>query len=305
MNFYFSFQKTFNNIRTALCILTLLIAIGVPDAQAVDYPLGSEGIKAASFPGPGFYYVLYNQLYSSDTMRDKNGDEQKIGFDVNSYAMAHRFVYVTNKKFFGADYGMNIIIPVVNVDLKIDAAGVDAKSTGVGDITVEPLVLAWHRPQQDITISLSMLVPTGEYAENDAASIGGDHYNITATAGTTVFFDSERLWSLSVLARYEKHFENRVLDLTYGDDVLVEWGFGRAIGLFDIGISGYAHWQVTKDEGSDRTSDDLDRIYAVGPEVNMAIPQIKGQLRLKYYKEFGGKDTKEGDAFWLTLVKAF
>ncbi|GAB1535291.1 hypothetical protein ADMFC3_09220 [Geovibrio sp. ADMFC3] len=302
MNFYSDIKKKFILIAAFITILTTGAAF---DALAVDYPLGSEGIKAASFPGPGFYYVMYNNYYTADTMRDKDGDKVNNGFDVKSYAMAHRFVYVTNKKIFGADYGMNVIIPVVNVNLEIDAANIDGDSTGIGDITLEPLVLAWHKPQQDITISLSMLIPSGEYDEKDAVSIGGDHYNITATAGTTLFFDAERLWSLSLLARYEKHFENRVLDVTYGDDVLVEWGFGRSIGLFDVGVSGYAHWQITEDEGSDRTSDDLDRVYAAGPEVNLAVPQIKSQLRLKYYKEFGAKDTKEGDALWFTLVKAF
>ncbi|MGE4267262.1 MAG: transporter [Deferribacterales bacterium] len=284
-----------------MCAVFMFVSF---NAFAVDYPLGSEGIKAASFPGPGFYYVMYNQYYTSDTNRDKDGDKKDIGFDVDSYAMAHRFVYVTDRKILGADYGMNVIVPVVNANLKIDAAKVDESSFGVGDITVEPIVMAWHRPQQDVTISLSFLLPTGEYDENDALSVGGDHYNITATAGTTLF-TPDRLWSLSVLARYEKHSENRSQDLTYGDDFFFEWGAGRSIGLFDVGLSGYAHWQVTEDSGSAKTSDDLDRVYAAGPEIQVAIPQIKGQLRFKYLKEFDAEDTKEGDAVWVTLVKAF
>ncbi|GAB1535377.1 transporter [Geovibrio sp. ADMFC3] len=290
-------------LKTLLtCMFMFCLALS---AAAQDYPLGSEGLKAATLPGPGFYYVMYNQYYTSDELKDADGDKIDNGFDATIFAMAHRFVYVTNKKIFGADYGMNLIVPTVNLNIEMSGIGVDDSSTGIGDITIEPIALAWHKPRYDALLAGAVYLPTGEYDERDAANIGSDHFTFQLSGGYTVYFDPERLWHFGFLARYEKHLENRATDVTFGDDVDIDYGLGRTFGLWDVGISGYAHWQVTEDKGSDKTTDEKDRIFAVGPEVQYTIPALKGQIVAKYYKEFGARDTKEGDAFWLKLVKAF
>ncbi len=42
-----------------------------------EYPNGIEGLKAASLPPPGFYYKMYNVLYTADTLADPDGNESK------------------------------------------------------------------------------------------------------------------------------------------------------------------------------------------------------------------------------------
>ncbi|MGE4317764.1 MAG: transporter [Deferribacterales bacterium] len=294
--------------HTAKVLLALVAAVffmSAPVTYAQDYAIGSEGIKAGTVPGPGFYYLMYNQIYSSDTLKDENGDEIDNGFDLHTFANVHRFVWMTDKKFLGADYGMNIIIPLVSVDIDIDAADISESSFNVGDIILEPVTLAWHGDRYDLALGLALFVPTGYYDEDDASSIGKDHYTFMLTTGGTYYPDAAKKWSLSILTRYEKHFENRDKDVTYGDDFSFDWGIGRKIGLFDVGVSGYAHWQLSDDDGDDAASEVKDHIMGIGPEVDIDIPAIKGQVRFKYYKEFDAEDTNEGDAFWVTLVKAF
>ena len=185
-------------------------------------------------------------------------------------------------------------------------AGVDESSSGIGDINFEPFVLGWHKKRYDGVFGIAFYLPTGDYDKNDASSIGKDHYTVMISGGTTIYPDPDKLWSLSILCRYEKHFKNRDTDVTYGDDFSVDWGLGRKIGLFNAGISGYAHWQLTDNSGDDDADKDVkDHIFGIGPEVQIDVPAIKGQVRIKYYKEFEAKDTAEGDAVWLTLVKSF
>ena len=106
------------------------------------YVNGVEGIKAGTLPPPGFYYRLYNVFYNADTLMDPDGDELDLGFDVSVYAMANRFVWMTDKKILGANYGANVVIPLVYTDIKISAAGVDDDEFGLGDICVEPFILS-------------------------------------------------------------------------------------------------------------------------------------------------------------------
>ncbi|MCD8554821.1 transporter [Seleniivibrio sp.] len=283
----------------------LVFLLSVNTAHAQNYGVGSEGIKGATLPGPGYYYVMYNQLYSADKVTDKDGDEIHNGFDLTTVANVHRFVWITDKKILGADYGMNLIVPLVNVDIEMSDLGVDESSFGLGDINLEPFVLGWHGPQYDYVFGLSMYFPTGSYDKNDPSSTGKDHYDIMLSTGGTYYPDAAKKWSVSVLTRYEKHLKNRDLDVTYGDDFSLDWGVGKVVGLFDVGVSGYAHWQITADDGDDATSNDKDSIMGIGPEVNYAIPSIKSQVKVKFYKEFNAKDTTEGNALWVTFAKAF
>lgn len=109
-----------------------------------------------------------------------------------------------------------------------------------------------------------------------------------------------------MLARYEKHFENSDTDVTYGDDIDLEWGIAKAVTeKIEIGVAGYAHWQITDDKGSDVTWDKSvhDRVFGIGPEIDVFSETLGTVFKFKVYKEFEAKDTNEGISAWLTVVK--
>lgn len=307
MTFLPFFKKSLQNAAgSAILMAVIVIFMCAGSVRAQDYSLGSEGLKAGTVAPPGFYYLMYNQYYSSDTQKNASGKDADNGFDLKTFANVHRFVWVTDKKILGADYGMNIIIPLVNVDIDIDAAGIDDSKFGLGDINIEPFFLSWHGANYDAVVGTSVFVPTGYYDKNRAASISKDHYTLMLTTGGTYYPDADRKWNLSVLTRLEKHFENQDKDVTYGNDFSFDWGAGRQMGLVNAGVSGYAHWQISGDSGNDASADKVhDRLCGIGPEIQVDVPSMKGQFRVKYYKEFDAVDTSEGDALWVTLVKAF
>ena len=270
------------------------------------YVNGVEGIKASTLPPPGFYYRMYNVYYDADEIMDEDGDALDVGLDVHVYALVNRFVWISDIKMLGADFGADVIIPLVYTDLEIKAFDVDDDEFGLGDIAIEPFVLSWHGARYDASFGLAVYVPTGETAE--PASPGKDFWTGLVTLGGTYYFDVEKTWSASILSRYEIHSEKDETDVRPGNDFHFEWGIGKTLAkIWDVGLAGYCQWQMTDDSGSDVEWDKgvHDRVFAVGPEVTVFIPPARSFLSLRSLWEFEAKDRTEGQVIALTLTKAF
>lgn len=295
--------------RMSIVFVLLIIMSGTVSAgETGHYVNGVEGIKAASLPGPGFYYKMYNAFYRAGTFTDDEGNKLDIDFDVTVFANAHRFIWVTPVKILGADFVIDATIPLIYTDIKVGATGVSDNEFGLGDICVEPFVLAWHGDRYDAAFGLSGYLPVGQYDESDPASPGKDFWTAMITLGGTYYFDEQKTLSASILGRYEIHSQKGSADVTPGNDFHFEWGLGKTLAqLWDVGVAGYCQWQVTDDSGSDVTWDknDHDRIYAVGPEVSRFFPSSMIGLSLKHLREFDAVDRSEGHITVLNITKVF
>ncbi len=295
---------------TALMFVLLAVTLmpGILFAGSNNhYVNGVEGIKGATVPPPGVYYRMYNVFYDADDLMDKDGNELNVDFDVTVFAVANRFIWVTDKKVLGADFFMDAILPLVNTDISINALGLDDREFGLGDIYLEPMGLAWHGTRYDAAVSLAVYLPTGSYDKNEAASPGKGYWTTMATLGGTLYLDSAKTWSASLLGRYEIHSDREDDDFTPGDDFHFEWGVGKSFAkVWEAGLAGYCQWQVTDDSGDDALArDDHDRVYAAGPEVSVFVPRFKMFLSLRSLWEFDAKDRSEGSTTALTLTKIF
>ena len=218
--------------------------------ETSHYTNGVEGIKAATLPPPGLYYRMYNVFYNADKLMDPDGDELNVGFDVSVYANVSRLIWVSDYKILGADYVIDALVPFIYTDISIDAMGLKDDKFGIGDVILEPFVLSWHGERYDAVIGVGVYAPTGEYDVNKPASPGKDNWTGMITLGGTCYFDKEKTWSASILSRYEFHSEKDSVDITPGNDFHFEWGVGKTLGkVWDVGVAGYCHWQVTDDKG--------------------------------------------------------
>jgi len=133
-----------------LVFSTVFVAQGAAGEPVMDpvgksgnhYVSGVEGIKCASIPPAGVYVRLYN-YYTAEEMRDKDGKKFDPGFDLTVYAAALRAIWITDKKLMGANFGMDAVVPFVYTDIKMDALNMKDDAFELGDIYVEPCLLAW------------------------------------------------------------------------------------------------------------------------------------------------------------------
>lgn len=266
------------------------------------YVPGVEGIKCASLPPPGFYLRDYNAFYTSDRLNGPNGDELGLDFDAFVYANVMRGIWVTDWKVLGGNFIMDVLVPLQYTEIKVN--GWKDSDFGLGDICLEPAVVAWHGTQWDAALGYSVWMPTGD-SEPGTAAPGKGFWGHMITAGGTVYFDKEKTWALSLLNRYEINQEQRDIHITPGNTWTLEWGISKSLNpTVEVGIAGYYQLQTTKDSGPN-ASDERDQVLAFGPEVSMFSPDIGLFTSLRYNFEVMAKDRPQGQTIVLTLTKVF
>lgn len=271
------------------------------------YVPGIEGIKGASVPPPGNYYLGYLVKYDIDALKAP-GTDTDIPTNNNGTvtAIANRIVHITNTKLLGADYGMEVIIPVINKDFNFNAAGYADEKTAIGDIFIGPLVLGWHGDRWDAVGAAGIWLDTANSAE--MASAGNGYRSVMLTGGGTAYLNADKSLSASALMRYEINSKDDA-GLEPGDQISFEWGIGKKINSnVELGLVGYDQWQVSKDKGAGSTTNKFSK-HAIGVEGSYFSTTIGGVLKAAYYNEYaieaGSNPAPSGSTIRLTLVKPF
>jgi hypothetical protein len=285
-------------ILAACCLL-----LGGMQASASRYTNGLEGIKAASVPGEGLYYRTYNLGYSADSLNDSNGNSVDGDFDLTVFASAHRLIWVTPYEFLGGELFVDFVVPVLSVEL--DAFGVNDTETGLGDIYIEPIGLAWHGETWDLATALGVFLDNADFDADAPVNLGAGYVSYMATLGGTKYFGAGNKTSVSILARYETHDEQDDTGVTVGDDFHFEYGIGYAITpTVEVGIAGYVDMQVDENDGIDNPADKTS-VYALGIEAAAVFPKNKWLASFRLLDEFEAETQQEGIFANLTLTKIF
>jgi hypothetical protein len=295
-----------------LLIASLLTLANSTQAQpSVHYVPGSEGIKGASLPPPGFWLRDYNYFYFSDSRNDPSGNKIDA-LDANAFIYANipRLLWITETKVLGGYLGMDALIPLAYTDLNIKAGPntlINNNTFGIGDLFVEG---TWssHLKQFDLALAYGVWAPTGEPSDQPLQApttmAGQGYWTHMLTAGATWYIDSDRKWALSALNRYEFSMEKEQSEQIPGQAYTLEWGLSREVSQgIDVGAVGYYQQQVNPSSGSawsDRT-----RVAGVGPEISAFFPKCMLGVSLRYVYEFMAQNRFQGNTFTLTVTKKF
>ena len=288
----------------ALACTCMVLAASVlvsPTALAVNghYVPGIEGMGGPSLPPPGNYYRGYLVHYDIDKLTTDKGKSVPGSNKGKVTALANRFIHITEKKFLGADYGFEAIIPVQHTSLDFKAAGVDSSKSGVGDVFLGPVILGWHGPQWDSVFAAGLWFDTGSTSQ--PASPGLGYKSLMLTLGGTYYVDTAKSWSLSALSRYEINGNKK--GLNQGDSFLVEWAAGKRLDNgIELGVIGYNGWQL--DNNQTQSNAKIEK-HAVGIESGYFWGNLGFGFKAAYLGEYKTKNSTEGDLFRLQFTKAF
>ena len=294
--------RTARFVPTALALAAALLA-GAAHAEG-HYVTGVEGLQGSSVPPAGNYYLGYLVNYDINSFRAPN--DTKLKGDGKVTALVNRFVKITDTKVLGADYGFETIIPVIRTSLDIKAAALNDSDTGVGDVYVGPLVLGWHGPQWDAVAAAGLWLDTASH--NTPVAAGKGYKSTMLTGGVTYYFDPAKSVSGSALFRFERHGKNDA-GIRPGNQLSLEWGVGKNLGAYQLGVVGYSQWQLSEDSGPGANNLKSSK-HALGAEVVYPVPGAGMFLKGAFYKEYsveggGGAPSAKGNMLRVTLVKAF
>lgn len=286
----------------------LLLPCNTHAQPTAHYVPGVEGIKAASLPPPGFYVRDYNVFYWSDRLNDPQGDRISAADpEAFIYANVPRVIWITDAKLLGGFIGVDGLLPFQYTDLQVNTPGgrVDSSTFGVGDVFAEATWSA-HPGQFDVALGAGFWAPTGDSSPSPVSTRAGEGFwTCMFTAGATWYPDKAKKFALSGLCRYEINTEKEDTDITPGQAFTLEYGASYTVRpTVEVGIVGYYQTQVTEDSGFG-SSDSLDSVAAVGPEISAFCSKLGVNTSLRYLYEFMAEDRLQGHTVVLTLTKRF
>ena len=300
------------------CVALSLLASNIAFAKegGDQYPNGVETWMAGAVPPAGNYFINYTGHYGGK-LRDGSGKKVK-GAKVGAWFTAQRYIRMTENKIFGADYGWHVIVPAVHQDLRL--GGGTKTRNALGDITINPLILAWHRENLHWVLALDINLPTGAYDSKDARrSIGGNYWSIEPLLGVTWLNDDG--WEASAKFMYNIKTKNKDFretptskkqDYKSGQEFHMDYLLGKHFGQWGVGVSGYYLKQTTDDkiDGNTIASSPAwskgrkGQVFSYGPTVSYTTKSglmISGQ----WNHETNVRNRFGGDKVVMKLVTAF
>ncbi|MBK5914841.1 transporter [Rhodocyclus purpureus] len=301
-------------LTIAALIGSLCLASGLVQAKegGDQYPNGGETWLAGAVPPPGDYFINYFGYYSGK-LKDGNGNNARHPADgrtpdVGAVFDALRYVKVTDTKILGANWGWHVIVPFVNQ--RMDSNGKESR-TGVGDITINPLILSWHNGDWHTVAALDINLPTGAYDKNDGRrSLGANYYSVEPVFAVTYL--NKDGWEASGKFMYNIKTENNDTNYKSGNEFHMDYLLGKRFGEWGVGLSGYYVKQTTNDKQNGQTvaaqpglwsEGRKGEAFAIGPSVTYTT---KGGTHFigQWQHETSVENRFGGDKFWFKLITA-
>jgi len=281
------------------------MAPGARSASSVI--LGAEGWTCGALPPPGFYLLNYSLYYYAHQIKGQDSGEVDGApfrdFKASASASVFRPVYVSEKTLFGANLAWHAVIPLVHKNQESDVF--DDTMDGVGDITISPLILSWHKPPFHWAAGMDVVTPTGHYSSTDLTTIGNNHWTFEPVFAISYLGENGLMADLKLM--YDFHTRDSALDYREGQQFHLDYNVGVALGqdkALKVGVAGYYLTSTENDSGPAGTlPDSKENVFALGPSVMYC--KGKWSVEAKVLFETDAQNRPEGTASWLKIVYSF
>ena len=280
--------------------------LGVTPAHAqlaTQHIKGLVGLKSGTQP-PQHVYVIAPVLYhySTDTVKNREGQRVPINADISSFAFGGGVNVVTNKKILGGNYGFQVLFPL-GANNRLQATEIDANpGAGLTDSAFVPISLGWHFKRADAIANYSIFAPTGRYTDGATDNTGFGMWGQEVAFGTTFYLNESKTYHAATLASVTFSSEKEDSNTKVGTTMNLEGGFGADFlkGGLTAGLNYYSSFKLTQDRLDGfpvNVGPAKSNVLAVGPEASLALVRkgvLYGSVKVNYQWEVYARTTTQG-----------
>jgi hypothetical protein len=293
--------------------------------------LGFSSLSAAAEGGysnyiPGFYGDIVLAVEPADGLSMRNdvyfynadgGGSVRTGLielevDVDLTFDYLTLLYKPGVEVFGAQYAFGTVLVYGKVDLSGELeVGPFSESfgddkTSYGDMTLIPGVFYWNNGDKwHFSQSFFVVVPIGDYDEDDAANTGLNYWTFETDFAAT-YLDQETGQDYSVVLGYGYNTENEDTDYQSGDEFHIDYIFNQFLSeSLAVGIHGFYFKQLSGDSGDGALLGDFKaEASGIGPAVMWLPAKYEGEVAFaaKWLHEYDTKNRLEGDHVFLSFM---
>ncbi len=263
---------------------------------------------------PGWLVQETLSLYRAGSFRDADGGRRPGENRAEIFSAVTHVAWMSRTKLLGAWYGLEVLVPLVRIDLDTDFGPRDT-DRGFGDVTVCPAFLQWPEARLGGTslfqrVNLLFKLPTGDYASRSAVNVGTHLVSFNPYYAAT-WVPTPRL-EASTRLHYLYNFENRDPFDRLGAEraqpgqavhANVAVSFEAIEGL-RLGLSAYGLKQVSDDRlDGEPLSRSRERVLGIGP--GLKFRWGSWSVFLHAYREFEAENRPQGNKGVFRLAKTF
>jgi hypothetical protein len=249
-----------------------------------------------------------------------------IDIKMQSIGTSPLFFYVFDKNILGATYGImaGTYFGYAKAEIKADVTGSvggielpgeeintsverEYSASGMGDLSVSPVWLDWGGEHHDVWIMYGFYAPVGKYKNGKFLNIGRGFWSQEIALGTAYYPQKDHLTAFVANLGYEINQRQKGSDTTPGQNIALEYGVSRYFTpLFELGLSGYSMFQITRDHGGDLHNQGPNSyVNAIGGECSYWLVKGKFCAAGKYLYEYSARDRTKGQLATINFYYIF
>jgi len=272
------------------------------------------GTSSAWFLKP--MYLNYRGSFSAQ-LPTAAGIAGSMDATTNTVALAGGYTF-EQTILGGAHYTVAAALPYTWVDIsgKVVTPGgtrrVENRVSGLGDLTMLPVMLAWKLGDWQLDAILPIYAPTGSYEKGRLGNTGLNYWTFDPVVGA-LYSDKASGFNAALHAGYSMNTKNTATNYRSGSllhlEGVIQQFLPVAPGILNLGVEGFFFEQITGDSGTGATLGDFKaRTYGLGPVLGYVLPFENKQslvFELKWLTELETKKRLEGDYLWFKMVYKF
>jgi hypothetical protein len=295
-------------LAAVACLAAFAQGLFAAESGSGAYLLGIKGQGAGITPPPGLFFS--NQIYSySGSVGGSipfEGGGVGVGVKGQPTVDIASILWVTNTSVLGGNLGFTATVPVGQVNINAQVAGLSARDDvfTFGDPSFGAFV-GHHSGKVHSQFGATLFLPIGDYQDGDLANLA-KHRAAADVFSAVTWFDPESGVDFSNTVGITFNARNTATDYTTGTEFHWEGSLTKKITpQFSAGVVGYYYKQLTADSGPGTAvlGDFKGEVSALGLTAgyDFMAGNTPVSTRVRYYHEFSAKSRLEGDAVFVSV----